>query len=192
MNWIVNFVKNEIKEWREWVKAFLIALVLTLIIRTFVFQAFKIPSASMVPTLKVGDKLFVNKFIYRFRDPRRFEIIVFKSPEKPSVDFIKRVIGTPGEVIEIRDGFLLVNGVPQGLPPEIRDNIYYNQGAFGAAGEKILVPANSFYVLGDNSLNSTDSRIWGFVPRKNLVGRAVFRWWPPNRIGRLNRIFAER
>lgn len=175
-------VKREIK---EWVEAILVALVLTLVIRTFVVQAFKIPSGSMVPTLVQGDKLFVNKFLYRFREPERWEIIVFKYPEEPRKDFIKRVVGFGGETLEIRDGELVVNGRLEQAPPGVRNNFYYNQEPFAGLGQKITIPEDSYFVLGDNSLSSRDSRYWGFVPKKNLVGKAFFRWWPPRRFGRI-------
>lgn len=173
------------REIREWAEAILVALVLTLVIRTFVVQAFKIPSGSMVPTLVQGDKLFVNKFLYRFREPVRWEIIVFKYPEEPRKDFIKRVVGFEGETLEIRNGELHVNGRLERAPPRVRNNFYYNQEPFAGLGQKITVPENSYFVLGDNSLSSRDSRYWGFVPKKNLVGKAFFRWWPPRRLGRI-------
>jgi len=178
-------LKREVK---EWLHAIIVALVLTLILRAFVIQAFKIPSESMYPTLKKGDKLFVNKFIYRFREPQRWEIIVFKYPEEPKKDFIKRLIGLPGEEVEIRDGKIYINGDSPPPPAEIADTVYYNQPPFGARGQKVRVPPDAYFALGDNSLSSRDSRYWGFVPRKYLVGKAFVRWWPPRRMGRLDRI----
>lgn len=189
-----SFVKHERvrREAREWTEAIIVALILTLILRTFVVQAFKIPSGSMIPTLLQGDKLFVNKFIYRFRSPKRWEIIVFKYPEDPKKDFIKRLIATPGESVEIRQGAIYINGKRQTQPDEIAGNIYYNQEPYGSSGQAVKVPDNSYYVLGDNSLSSRDSRYWGFVPKKNMVGLAFVRWWPPSRIGRLDRIFERK
>lgn len=189
-----NLDRSKVKsELREWLEAIVIALIMALVIRAFVVQAFKIPSGSMYPTLKIGDRLFVNKFIYRFRDPQRWDIIVFKYPEDPSKDFIKRLIGLPGETIEIRNGLLLVNGIKQFLPNEILGNVYYNteEGDYGAINQKIVVPPDHYYVLGDNSGNSRDSRMWGFVSKKELVGRAFVRWWPPQRIGTLDRVFPK-
>ena len=173
------------KELKEWAEAIIVALILTLVIRTFVVQAFKIPSGSMIPTLLQGDKLFVNKFIYRFKEPERWQIIVFKYPEDPKKDFIKRVVGFEGEQLEIRDGVLYVNGTPEKQPDGMGNILYYNQEPFAGQGQKILVPEDSYFVLGDNSLSSRDSRYWGFVPKKFLVGKAFFRWWPPKRVGSL-------
>ena len=172
-----------VKEAKEWAHSIVVALLLTLVIRTFVVQAFKIPSGSMRPTLLEGDKLFVNKFIYRFHLPERGDILVFKYPDDPKKDFIKRLVATGGETVEIRDGKIYVDGKPLDDPKGFGKFYYYNHDPFGGPNEKVKVPENSFYVLGDNSANSTDSRFWGFVPRKNLVGKAMFRWWPPKRMG---------
>jgi signal peptidase I len=174
-----------VREGKEWAQSILIALVLTLVIRTYVMQAFKIPSGSMRPTLTEGDKLFVNKFIYRFRVPERGDIIVFKFPGDPKKDFIKRLVAFGGEIVELRDGKIYVNGKVLSDPGSFGKFYYYNHDPFGGPGEKIRVPEGSYYVLGDNSANSTDSRFWGFVPGKNLLGKAVFRWWPPRKIGLL-------
>ena len=172
--------KHEIK---EWVSSILVALVLTLIIRTYVIQAFKIPSGSMRPTLMEGDKLFVNKYIYRFQKPQRGDIIVFKYPVDPKKDFIKRLVGFGGESAEIRDGKIYVDDKVLEDPATFGKFYYYNHDPYGGPNDKIQIPEGAFYVLGDNSANSTDSRFWGFVPQKNVLGKAVFRWWPPKRIG---------
>ena len=174
-----------VREAKEWINSILLALLLTLIIRTYVVQAFKIPSGSMRPTLMEGDKLFVNKYVYRFEKPHRGDIIVFKYPVDLKKDFIKRLIGLPGETIEIRDGKIHVDGRIQEDPSTLGKFYYYNHEPYGGPGDKIQVPENTYYVLGDNSANSTDSRFWGFVPKKNVLGKAIFRWWPPQRIGRI-------
>ena len=172
-----------IREGKEWINSILIALVLTLIIRTFIIQAFKIPSGSMRPTFLEGDKIFVNKYLYRFKPPQRGDIIVFKFPSDPKKDFIKRLVAFEGETVEIRDGKIHVNGIVLDDPESFGRFYYYNHEPFGGPREKIQVPPRSYYVLGDNSSNSTDSRFWGFVPEKNRIGKAVFRWWPLRRMG---------
>ena len=174
-----------IREGKEWAQSIVVALLLTLLIRTFVIQAFKIPSGSMRPTLMEGDKLFVNKYTYRFHPPKRGDIVVFKYPEDPKKDFIKRLVALENETVEIRDGKIAVDGKVLDDPETFGKFYYYNHDPFGGPHEKIKVPEDSLYVLGDNSANSTDSRFWGFVPEKNLLGKAIFRWWPPKRIGRL-------
>ncbi len=192
----------------EWVKTIALALILALFIRTFFIQAFKIPSGSMIPTLLVGDHILVNKLVYGVRNPitrqvwikgripKRKEVIVFIFPENPKLDFIKRVIGLPGDRIEIRDKKVYVNGKllkepyvqhtdPNILPASIspRDN-------FGP----VVVPKGHLFVMGDNRDQSYDSRFWGFVPIRDVKGKAFiiyFSWdkkhfrirW--NRIGKL-------
>lgn len=175
--------ENIIREIKEWAWSIAIAVVLTVIIKTFVIQAFKIPSGSMRPTLLEGDKLFVNKYVYRFDKPHRGDIVVFKYPEDPKKDFIKRLVASSGETVEIRDNKLYVDG--KALEGPFAQFRYYNHGPYGDPFQKIHVPADSYYVLGDNSASSQDSRFWGFVPKNNVVGKAVFRWWPLNRIGKL-------
>ncbi len=174
-----------IREGREWANSIIVALVLTLIIRTFVVQAFKIPSGSMRPTLLEGDKLFVNKYIYRFKSPTAGDIVVFRYPVDPKKDFIKRLVASGGDQVEIRDGKIYVNGKVLDDPETFGKFYYYNHDPYGGPGEVIKVPADNYFVLGDNSANSTDSRFWGFVPKKNVLGKAIFRWWPLNRFGKI-------
>ncbi|NQU73111.1 MAG: signal peptidase I [Candidatus Omnitrophica bacterium] len=172
-------VKREIKEWAE---SIIIAFILAMIIRTFVVQAFKIPSGSMRPTFIEGDRILVNKFIYRFKKPERGDIIVFKYPEDMKKDFVKRLIATPEETIEIKDGNVYIDNQLVEDPYVIREIFYYNRGQYGKTARKIAIPPDSYYVLGDNSSSSRDSRYWGFVPKKNLLGKAFFIYWPLNRI----------
>ncbi len=163
--------------WRENLESLAWAVALALIIRTFIMAPFKIPSGSMRPTLIEGDRILVNKFLYRLRPPRRGEIIVFRYPEDTKRPFIKRLAAFGGETLEIRDGRLLIDGrqVEEGFFAAIR---YANQGVYGAEGEVVTVPKDSFFVLGDNSRSSHDSRFWGFVPKRLLIGRAMCIFWP--------------
>jgi len=175
---------------RENIEAILVAVVLALIIRTFVVQAFKIPSGSMKDTLLIGDHILVNKFIYGIKipfsgttliplkNPERGDIVVFKYPQDPSKDFIKRVIGTAGDRIEIRNKTVYVNGKRlkqdfviftdnRSLP--VRDYL-----------GPITVPKDSLFVMGDNRDNSHDSRFWGFVKLKEVKGKAFIIYWSWN------------
>lgn len=172
-------IRREIKEWGE---SIIIAFILAMIIRTFVVQAFKIPSGSMRPTLIEGDRILVNKFIYKFKEPQRGDIVIFRYPEDTKKDFIKRMIATGGETVEIKDGAIYVNGNLVDSPHILREFFYYNRGDYGAVDQKIAVPPNNYYVLGDNSSSSRDSRYWGFVPKKYLLGKAMFIYWPLNRV----------
>jgi signal peptidase I len=157
------------------------AVAIALLIRTFIMAPFKIPSGSMHPTLLEGDRLLVNKFIYHFHPPRRGDIIVFRYPEEPKRPFIKRLVGVGGDEVEIRDGKVFVGGQPLDGSGIFRTNTYVNQGPFGKVGEVVHVPPDSYFVLGDNSGSSHDSRFWGFVPKKFLIGKAMCIFWPLTR-----------
>ncbi|OGW82234.1 MAG: signal peptidase I [Omnitrophica bacterium RIFCSPLOWO2_12_FULL_44_17] len=173
--------------WKEWGEPFLIAALIAMTIRTFIFGPYKIPTGSMIPTLLVGDRIFVDKITYRFRQPNRGEIIVFKYPGDEKKDFIKRLVAMSGDSVEIRDGEALVNGKPltELVDPKVPKKYYYNRNdwSYGREGQKFVVPPDSFFVLGDNSAQSSDSRNWGFVSKRHLIGRAVLIWWPLKRIG---------
>src|SRR3989338_6092099 len=169
---------------KEWVEPIVIVVILALIVRVFIVQAFKIPTGSMKPTLNENNRIFVNKYIYRFKEPQRGDIIVFKYPEDPKKDFIKRLIATGRETVEIADGDILISG-KRVDEPRIKAIYYYNRGDFGQTKQKITVPKDCFYALGDNSASSRDSRYWGFVPKKYIIGKAVFRYWPLNAIGKV-------
>ena len=176
---------------REYAESIIIAVLLALVIRTYLVQAFKIPSGSMEDTLAIGDHLLVNKFIYgtRFpfsdkrlltlRDPRRGDVIVFEYPEDPSKDFIKRVIGTPGDVVEGKDKKVYVNGKPYENPHEIhkeKDIIPKEMNPRDTFGP-VKVPPNSYFMMGDNRDRSYDSRFWGFVSRDKIKGLAFIKYW---------------
>ncbi|NQT95919.1 MAG: signal peptidase I [Candidatus Omnitrophica bacterium] len=172
---------------RENVEVVVTAVVLALIIRTFVVQAFKIPTGSMRPTLIEGDRILVNKFIYRFKSPSRGDIVVFKYPEDIKKDFIKRLIAFEGEAVQInpaKDGNIWIDGKLLEEPQMIRATYYYNKAGtkYGEEGKAIKVPEGAYFVLGDNSASSRDSRYWGFVPKKNMVGKAFVIYWPLTRI----------
>lgn len=171
---------------REYAESLLIAAALALIIRSFIVTPFKIPTGSMEPTLMPGDKIFVNRFIYRFHPPRRGDVVVFRYPEDPKRDFIKRLVAFEGERVEITDGKLKIDGRRIDDPEIFQKTYYHNRGPYGMEDKSIVVPANSYFVLGDNSSSSRDSRYWGFVPQKFLLGEAFVIWWPPARIGRID------
>ncbi|GLI33189.1 signal peptidase I [Desulforhabdus amnigena] len=184
---------------REYAEAIIIAVLLALVIRAFVVQAFKIPSGSMKNTLLVGDHILVNKFVYgiklpilnkellHFRDPERKDIVVFRYPVDPSKDFIKRVIGLPGDTVRIQDKKVYVNDQllvepyvvhsdPRILPASVspRDNM-----------DSILIPPHSLFVMGDNRDESFDSRFWKFVDMDELKGEAFIIYWSWNGDGKL-------
>lgn len=160
-------IKAEVKETAE---SLVIAAILALIIRAVIIQAFYIPSGSMEPTLNVGDRILVNKFIYHLRQPAYGDVVVFKFPGDTSRDFIKRVVGLPGDVISVSEGKLHRNGKPisEGY---IKERIYYDFGP-------VEVPPDNLFVMGDNRNNSNDSHEWGTLPKANLLGKALVVYWP--------------
>jgi signal peptidase I len=179
---------------REWLEAIVVAAALAIFVRTFFFQIYKIPTTSMVPTLMPGDKIFVSKLVYGpkipftslrihgFGHPRRGDVVVFVPPHDRKKFYIKRLIGLKGDHILIKDGNLYVNGKIV-TDPRIARNYYYNQGDFGKEGEEIVIPDGKYFLLGDNSISSADSRFWGYADEVDIVGKAIFLWWPVKRIG---------
>jgi len=173
--------------WREYGEALALALILTVIIRSFVIQAFRIPTGSMEDTLLVGDFLFVNKFIYgarvpfteirfpKVRDPQPGDIIVFQYPRDPSKDYIKRCVAIGGQEVEIRDKQLYIDGVLQREPfvKHLDPRMQMQRDRFGP----VTVPEGELFMMGDNRDNSHDSRFWGFLPEKLIKGKAIFIYW---------------
>ncbi len=161
---------------REYLESLVSAFILALIVLTFLGRAFKIPSSSMVPTLRVGDRIFVNRFVYKFSEPVRGDLAVFVYPEDESRDFIKRIVGLPGEEVQIKHGSIFINGEQVESDNPVSGFNYHSIGRFGS--DALLIPDKRYFVLGDNSENSSDSRNWGPVPEKNIVGRAAFVYFP--------------
>ncbi|MCB2183470.1 MAG: signal peptidase I [Desulfobulbaceae bacterium] len=180
---------------REYAEAIIIALILALFIRTFVVQAFKIPSGSMIPTLLIGDHILVNKFSYGVKNPyngvtwiplgtpERGDVIVFKYPENPSQDFIKRVVGVAGDRIAIKNKKLFVNGKPFHVENAVHLDSHIFSGPMPPRDNfgPVTVPQNSLFVMGDNRDNSHDSRFWGFVDLKAVKGKAFMLYWSWNK-----------
>lgn len=194
---------------REYLEAFAIAGVLAFIIRTFLFQAFKIPSGSMIPTLLVGDHIIVEKFLYnteipflskKLREIKHGDVIVFEYPKDPNKDFIKRAIGLPGDTIAIRDSVLYINNIEvreeflEEVPYDNRDysgKIYLEtidsithrtlhqepRSMISIEYGPVRVPEDSYFVMGDNRDNSSDSRLWGFVKKNSVKGKAFIIYW---------------
>lgn len=176
---------------RENIEAIVVAIILALFIRTFIVQAFKIPSGSMKETLQIGDHILVNKFIYGIKlpylqttlipitNPKRGDIVVFEFPEDKEKDFIKRVVGVAGDVIEVRNKQVFVNGVLQqgsyivNSDPHVFPGNLQPRDNFGP----VTVPEHSLFVMGDNRDHSYDSRYWGFVDLKAVKGEAFIIYW---------------
>ena len=164
---------------RQYTEAFLIAILLALVIRTFVVQAFKIPSGSMLPTLQIGDHLLVNKFLYWFTDPQRGDVIVFRFPQDEGRDFIKRVIALPGDKVEVRGKRVYVNDKPVQesyavhLDPSMQENPHSPRDNFAP----VQAPSGQLFMMGDNRDYSMDSRFWGFLDIKKIKGKAFIIYW---------------
>jgi signal peptidase I len=154
-----------------------VAVLFCFFLITFVAQAFRVQGTSMLPLLEDGERIIVNKFIYRFQPIDRGDVVVFWYPKDPSVSFIKRVVGVPGDLVELRSGVLYVNGrrvAEQYLRPQYND---------GETHTPVEVGKGYYYVLGDHRNSSNDSRNWGEVPEKYIYGKAFFRFWPLSKSG---------
>jgi len=223
--------------WVEYTAGFFPVIALVFVLRSFLFEPFRIPSGSMIPTLQVGDLILVNKYQYGIRlpvlnrtvlelgHPQRGDVMVFRYPHQPTQDYIKRVVGLPGDRVDYHDRRLTVNGVlvpmretgPYFDPGRVQNYLQFNEtlgsvehraifsegeGAriapaaqhtnrdacvYSGGGVACTVPPESYFVMGDNRDNSEDSRYWGFVPDRNVVGRAFFIWMNFGNVGRIGR-----
>lgn len=165
----------------EWVAIVIIAVAVSFLIRTYVFQTFFIPSASMEPTLQLGDRLIVDKLSVDFGTINRGDIVVFKAPPAENcgvkvADLVKRVIGIPGDHLTSKGNTIYVNGIPL-------KEAWTHTEPLGPAIGNVTVPANQYFMMGDYHSNSCDSRSWGTVPRSDIIGKAFVRIWPLSRIG---------
>ncbi len=174
---------QSVNPWVEGLKTLGVSVILAFGIRTFVAEARYIPSGSMEPTLLINDHLIIDKVSYDFKNPQRGDVVVFNPTETLEKQnfhdaFIKRVIGLPGDKVEVKNGRVYVNDRP------LKENYIAAKPEYQWG--PVIVPPNSYLVLGDNRNNSYDSHYWGFVPRSRIVGKAVFRFWPLNRVGEVN------
>jgi signal peptidase I len=177
-----HLLRNEI---RVWTRDLLIAIGLALVIIVFLYQPVKVEGTSMAPLLSDQERIFINKFVYRFEDIHRGDVVVFWYPLDRSKSFIKRVIGLPGETVDIRHGLLYVNGelIPEPyVPPQ-----YTDVTDFGP----VKVPKDSYFVMGDHRISSNDSRVFGPVSSQFIYGRAVFAYWPVDHFGSLSTTEAD-
>ncbi len=193
---------------REYFESLVIAVALALFVRTFVFQAFKIPTGSMENNLLIGDHLIVNKMVFAptvtgverailpGREIRRGDVVVFKYPEDPERDFIKRVIGLPGDKIELHRKKVFVNGQPleekyvRYLEPPSTDGPVKNDDVREEYGP-VTVPPDQFFMMGDNRDNSQDSRFWGFMPKSYVKGKALFIYFSFKENGSIGNLFSD-
>ncbi len=203
-NFLSGFFKNTGEKKKkslfyEIVEVVVVAAILAVIIKSFLIQAFVIPSGSMIPTLLIEDRLLVSKISFLVQPPHRGDIIVFKPPASAHIPpessitnalrglvglpqeppaFIKRLIGLPGDEVRVHNGKVYINGNPL-EEPYIAEAPDYEMAP-------VKVPTDSYFMMGDNRNNSADSHIWGFLPKKNIIGKALFRFWPLDRMGFIN------
>jgi signal peptidase I len=164
-------------ELKSWCRDILVAFAIAIFLVIFVIQPVKVEGTSMQPHLVDQERIFVNRFIYRFTDIRRGDVVVFWYPKDRNKSFIKRVLGVPGDAVEIRSGSVYVNGLRVREPyisPEFRDHRSF---------KKVVVPGGQYFVLGDHRNSSNDSRNWGFVEKGLIYGKAIFSYWPVERLG---------
>ncbi len=167
----------------EWVIIVAAAVLVSFVMRTYAFQTFYIPSASMLPTLQVGDRIIVSKLSVNFGTINRGDIVVFKAPPaencgEPVTDLVKRVIGLPGDHLTSKGNTIFINGVA------LAENWSHNEPLGQSIGH-VTVPTGNYFMMGDNHNDSCDSRMWGTVPRSDIIGKAFLRIWPVSRLGSL-------
>jgi len=186
----------------DWVLTIAVAVVIVVTVKSWIVNPYRIPSPSMEPTLhcagsdpeceaSTSDRVLANRFIYYFRDPRRGEIVVFNAPQAASADcgggvFVKRIIGLPGDVWAERAGFTYINGRRLAEPyirPERRDHDTKTLRDIPPTGTLTRIPPDRYLMEGDNRAHSCDSRVWGLVPRKSIIGKVFLIYWPLDRIG---------
>ncbi len=163
----------------SWVRDLAFSILIAVVLIVFIYQPVKVEGTSMLPTLSDQERIFINKFTYRFglEDIRRGDTVVFWWPLDPTKSYIKRVIGLPGDTVRIDDGQVYINGVHEDfVPAQFRDHSSW--------GPRV-VPPNDYFVLGDHRSSSSDSRTWDWVPRRNIYGKAVFVYWPLDKMGRV-------
>ena len=162
---------------RSWLRDLTISIAISAFIILFLYQPVKVEGTSMLPGLQDQERIFINKFVYRFEPIERGDVVVFRYPRDTSKSYIKRVVAVPGDMVEIRMGLLYINGIKVEEPylkPEFRDHESFSRS---------VVPPDHYFVLGDHRNSSNDSRMWGFVPRNLIYGKAIFRYWPVSRLG---------
>ncbi len=167
----------------DFVETIVIALAIFVVMYRFLFQPHQVKGNSMYDNFHDGEYLLTDKISYRFNLPQRDDIIVFKAPKNEDYDYIKRIIGLPGDRIKIEKNRVFVNDLLVDESGYLDKTIVTNAGYFVKEGLSLSVPPENYFVMGDNRSNSSDSRDWGFVPAKNIVGRAWVKYWPINEIG---------
>lgn len=173
------------REVLEWALLLLLAWVISSLVRVYILDTRIVPTGSMLPTIQLEDRLIVDKLFFKFSPLKRGDIVVFHAPPAANEtdDLVKRIIGLPGETLEVRDGYVWINGEP------LKESYILETPAYSYG--PVSIPANSYFVMGDNRNNSKDSHFWGFLPKENITGKVVLRYWPLKSFGVLTKSSAE-
>ena len=180
---LIRLIKGLAALFLDFVEVFVVALALFVIIYIFLFQPHEFKGKSMYANFNDGDYLLTDKVSYRFRHIQRGDVIIFKAPRNEDYDYIKRVVGLPHERVKVQAGRVFINNTPLDETSYLPASVYTRSGQVWQEGKELAVPDGEFFVMGDNRNHSSDSRDWGTVPRKNIIGRAWCRYWPIKVIG---------
>lgn len=162
------------------IQTILIAASIFLVIYIFLMRPFEVSGDSMYPTYKNGEYILTNLIFLRFEEPQKGDVIVFKAPEDPDKDYIKRVIATPGDTVMVSENRVYVNGQQLDESDYLSSTVQTPSGRFLEEGETVSVPEDNYIVMGDNRPHSSDSREWGFLPKEDIIGKSFFVYWPPS------------
>jgi signal peptidase I len=163
-------------------ESIVVALAIFVVIYLYFYQPHQVKGASMEPNFHDGEYILTNKYEYRFSNPQRGDVIVFKSPQNPDVDYIKRIIALPGDSLKLVNNAYYINGIKL-IESYIASNLYTYNGAFLKEGQEITIPENKYFVSGDNRPRSSDSREWGLIDRSAIIGKSQLRYYPFDRFG---------
>ncbi len=164
----------------DFIEVLVTSFAIFVVVYLIFFQPHKVRGVSMMPNFQDNEHLLTDKITYRFRKPKRGEIVIFRSPTNEDYDYIKRIIGLPGEKISLENNEIYIDNKKLNEPYLDKKT---EGGQFLQNGETIAIPENQYFMIGDNRDKSSDSRSWGFVPKENIIGKAWFRYWPPQRVG---------
>lgn len=182
-----SFLKKLWLWFLDFIETIVIALAIFVVMYRFLFQPHQVKGNSMYSNFHDGEYLLTDKISYRFNQPKQGDVVVFKAPKNEDYDYIKRVIGLPGDQVKVEKGQVYINNKLFNETQYLDDGVKTTSGYFAKEGVTVIVPADNYFVMGDNRNNSSDSRDWGMVPLANIIGKAWIRYWPINEIGIINR-----
>ena len=185
---MIRLLKNIGLFLQDFIETIVTALVIFVIFYLFLFQPHQVKGKSMFPAFEDAEYLLTNKITYRFNNPQRGDIVIFKSPQNKKFDYIKRIIALPGEKINLKDGKVFINSSYLNESAYLAKDIYTKGSNFLPEEEELEIPKNQYFLIGDNRLHSSDSREWGFITRENIIGKAWLRYWPPSKFGFIPKI----